>query len=281
MELFKKIVAGIVMVLSVVAVIALVVGLFASWAVKARMETVSIDLLLAGENVVETTRDGLARIDEILYTSSELVNDVDAKVTEIGEGVKESDPLFVQLLDSIGVDLKSTLDNAADSFSQIEANVVAINDAVEAFTAIPLLGVQDRMPSVTKLQQVESQMAALREDVATLTQEVQEGREEIISGKFGRVTDVTGGMRDNLDITRSDLIESDARLAESATTMAELRDRIPGLYTTITIILNLLMLLAILAFISLFLHSWQYFKCPDDGLGGLMPGECDKAPATA
>ena len=66
MEVFKKIIAAIFMILSVLALIALIVGLFGSWVVRARLETISIELLLAGENVVEVSRDGLERVDEIV-----------------------------------------------------------------------------------------------------------------------------------------------------------------------------------------------------------------------
>lgn len=281
MLVFKKVVAAIFMILSIIAVVVLIIALFGSWVVKGRLETITIDLLLAGENVIATTREGLDRVDEILATSHETVEEVDTGIKEIGTGAKESDPLFAQILDSIGIDLKSGLENAAGAFSQIEANVVAINDAVEAIMEIPLLNVESRFPSVTKLQQVEDQMAQLRQDVTALADEVKNNRAEIIDGKVSAVTDITTGLKDGLHTTRTDLQEADANLAESSQSMAELRERIPGLYTMITIVLNLLMLLTILAFISLFLHAWQYFKCAEDGLSGLMPGECEKIAAAA
>ena len=281
MLVFKKVVAAIFMILSIIAVVVLIVALFGSWLVRGRLETITIDLLLAGENVIAVTREGLDQVDEILAASHGTVEEVDIRVKEIGTDVQESDPLFAQILDSIGIDLKSGLENASDRFSQIEANIIAINDAVDAIMEIPLLNVESRFPSVTKLQQVEDQMAQLRQDVTALAEEVKNNREEIIDGKIEAVTGITTGLKDGLHTTRTDLQDADERLSESSKSMAELRERIPGLYTMITILLNLLFLLAILAFISLFLHAWQYFKCPADGLSGLMPGECEQVPAAA
>ena len=43
---------------------------------------------------------------------------------------------------------------------------------------------------------------------------------------------------EGLDSTRTDLAEADARLAESAASMADLRERIPGIFTMITIVLR-------------------------------------------
>lgn len=278
---FKKVIAVIFMILSIIAVVVLIFSLFGSWAVKGRLEEITVNLLLAGENVIETTREGLDRVDEILHTSHGVVTEVDSKVREVGTGVKESDPLFVEILDSIGIDLVSGIENAMSAFYQIEANVVAINDAVDAVREIPLLDMDSRLPTETKLQQVEDQMAQIRQDVTTLAQEVQNNRADIIGGKFNEVTDLTTGISDGLETTRIDLQETDARLAESAQSMAELRERIPGIYTMITILLNLLILLTILAFVSLFLHAWEYFKCTEQGLSGLMPGDCEKAPAVS
>lgn len=278
---FKKIVAAIFMVLSVVAVIILIISLFGSWVVRSRLETITVDLLLAGENVVETTRGGLERVDELLNTSHGVVTEVDSRVKEIGTGIQESDPLFIEWLESRGLALRSNIENAVITFNQLEANIIAINDAVDAVRDIPLLNLDSSLPEETRLQQLEESMGQIRENVIAFTEEVQSKRSDIVDGKVDAITGVTTGLRDNLDTARSDLEELDGRLAESGASMADLRERIPGIYTTITILLNLLILLTILAFVSLFLHTWEYFKCTEQGLSGLMPGDCEKIPASS
>jgi len=276
---FKKIMAAIFMILSIIAIIVLIIALFGSWVVRGRLETITVNLLLAGENVITAAQDGLDHVDEILQTSHTKVTEIDSAVKDVGAGIRESDPAFAQFLDSRGIDLKMGIENAASAFNQLEANIIAINDAMDAIREVPLLNVDSRLAEETKLQEVEDRMAQIREDIVALTEEVQSNRSDIIEGKFEAVTGITAGIGDGLDSTRTDLQEADARLTESAQSMTELRDRIPGIYTLITIILNLLILLTILAFISLFLHAWEYFKCTEQGLSGLMPGECQKVPA--
>jgi conjugal transfer/entry exclusion protein len=271
---FKKVVAVILMVLSVIATIVMIIALFGSWVVKARLEMTVTELLLAGENVTQLTRESINRVDGTLNTAIEVVDNVDAKITEIGQGISDRAPLFNQLLDSLNGDLVNTVNNAVETFRQIEANIIAINDAMEAISDIPMLGMEARMPSVTRLQEVENQITRLKEDVNLLIQLVQAERAELIEGKISTVTDKTSGLRDRLRTTRTSLSEADARLAESGQSMADLRQRIPALFTTITILLNLFFLLSILGFISLFLKALEYFKCPQDGIKGLLPGEC-------
>lgn len=269
------------MVLSVIAIIALIVALFGSWSVKAQLETTTIGLLLTGEQVIATSREGFVRVNDLLDTSTEIVGKVDTTARELQAGVENNERVVAQMFDSVGIDLKEAIENAGAIFNQIDANVVAINGAVDAVNNIPLVNIEDRFPIALKLEEVELLMAQLREDVTQFAQTFENRRGELIDGKFGAVTDVTGELNATLEETKSRLAETDMRLEEGATTMAELRARIPALFTTITIVLNLLFLLSILAFLSLFLHAWEYFKCTEDGLSGLMPGECEKVPATA
>lgn len=278
---FKKIVAVIFMILSIAAIVVLIIALFGSWMVRGRLETASVKLLLAGENVIAVTQEGLDRVDTILETSQDKVTEIDSAVRDVGAGIRDSDPVFVQFLDSRGIDLRAGIDNATSVFKQLEANIVAINDAVDAIRTVPLLNLDAHLPTETRLQQVEVRMAQVREDIVALTDEVQTSRSDIIQGKFETVTGITARISGGLQSTQSELQEADARLTESAESMATLRVRLPRIYTMITILLNLVILLTILAFVSLFLHAWQYFKCTEQGLNGLMPGDCKKLPAVS
>ncbi|MFN2126123.1 MAG: hypothetical protein ACK2UP_21725 [Candidatus Promineifilaceae bacterium] len=79
---FKKVVAAIVMVLSIIAVIVLVVSLFGSWVVRGRRQTSSIELLPAGENMIATTQERMVRVDEHLRTANGVVTEIDTRARE-------------------------------------------------------------------------------------------------------------------------------------------------------------------------------------------------------
>ncbi len=281
MTVFKKIIAAIFMILSIIAIIALIVALFGSWVVRGRLETISVDMLLAGETAIEKTREGLVRVDGLLDESTVVVTEVDAKVRAVGDDLKAKETAVTEVLQTVGIDLAPSIEQAQARFEQIAANLVAINDAVDAVRAIPLLGLDSSLPDVTRLQEIEDSLAQLISDVNQLRSDLRDRRAEIIDGKLSIVTDLTGGLAEGLTTSQERLQETDVRLAENAEAMAELRERIPGIYTMITILLNLIFLLTIIAFISLFLHAWQYFSCIEEGLKGLMPGECEKAPAAS
>jgi hypothetical protein len=66
-----------------------------------------------------------------------VVTEIDTRARERGLAVQESDPRFVQFLDSRSIDLRTGIENAADIFNQVEANIIAVNEAVNAIKAIP------------------------------------------------------------------------------------------------------------------------------------------------
>jgi uncharacterized membrane protein len=279
MLMFKKVVAAIFMVLAVISVVALIVGLFGSWVARARLETTSIELLLSGERAIAVSREGLGRVDGVLQRSSGAVAEVAARVQSAGTRVVESDPLIQTILEPVAGDLLPRIESAVEIFNQVEANVVAINDAIDAVAAIPVLGLSSSLPDQTKLREVEDSMAQIRGTVQSTRDAVERLRTEIIQGKVSEAMAITSRVNQTLTSTQASITELDARLAENAAAMAALRERIPGLYTLITILLNLIMLLTIVAFVSLFLHAYQYYKCTQDGLRGLLPEDCAAAPA--
>jgi uncharacterized membrane protein len=279
MLMFKKVVAAIFMVLAVISVVALIVGLFGSWVARARLETTSIELLLSGERAIAVSREGLGRVDGVLQRSSGAVAEVATRVQSAGTRVVESDPLIQTILEPVAGDLLPRIESAVEIFNQVEANVVAINDAIDAVAAIPVLGLSSSLPDQTKLREVEDSMAQIRGTVQSTRDAVERLRTEIIQGKVSEAMAITSRVNQTLTSTQASITELDARLAENAAAMAALRERIPGLYTLITILLNLIMLLTIVAFVSLFLHAYQYYKCTQDGLRGLLPEDCATAPA--
>jgi chromosome segregation ATPase len=278
MLVFKKIIAATFMVLSVLAIVLLIVGLFGSWVVKAQLEASSIQFLLAAEGAITTTREGLGRVTDLLDTSSSFVEEVDSRIKQLGADLTENESIVTGILRTIGTDLEPTIRQAFDLVNQIEANLTAINDAVEAVRVIPMLNLDERIPEVTRLGEVLDGITRLREEVQALRQSIKDKRAELIDGKIGNLVTATSSLLGRIDSTRERIDEADARLAATAQAMATLRQRIPGLLTTATIVLNLIFLLSLIAFASLFVHAWAYFKCPQDGLRALLPGECERAP---
>jgi hypothetical protein len=66
-----------------------------------------------------------------------VVTEIDTRARERGLAAQESDPRFVQFLDSRSIDLRTGIENASDIFNQVEANIIAVNEAVNAIKAIP------------------------------------------------------------------------------------------------------------------------------------------------
>jgi hypothetical protein len=282
MLMFKKIVAGIVMALAVLAIILSIVSLFGSWVVRARAETVGTQLLLSAEQVIGVTRGGLGRAGGLLDRSGQVVDDVNSRLEGIGTQVAENTRLVDSALDLVGADLQPLISSVITTFDDVLANVIAINDAADAVAAIPLLGItNNRTAEINRLRQLEERMLALQENVVALREELQRRKAELIEGELGGIVQRGRSLGETIITTQEELRRTDQLLAETAVSLVGLRERLPRLLTLITVLFNLVLLLSILAFASLLLHAWAYFKCTEDGLQALLPGDCEQSSATA
>lgn len=280
MLLFKKIVAGIVMALAVLAIILSIVSLFGSWVVRARAATVGNQLLLSAEEVITVTRGGLGRAGGLLDRSGQVVGDVNSRLEGIGTQVAENTRLVESALNLVSADLQPLVSSVITTFDQVLANVIAINDAADAVAAIPMLGIpSNRMAEINRLQELEERMVALQENVIALREELQRRKAELIDGQLGGIVQRSRSLGEAIGTTQAELRRTDQLLADTAVSLAGLRERLPRLLTLITVLINLILLLSILAFVSLLVHAWAYFKCTEDGLQALLPAECEQSGA--
>lgn len=282
MIIFKKTIAVIFMILSVLAMIAMIVGLFGSWVVKAQVEATGTQLLLAGETAIATTRDGLVRVDGLLDSSSQFVGEVDSRIQSLSSNLATNEEIVIGVLQRVNENIVPTIQQAAETFRVIESNLLAINDAIDAVKGIPVLGLSANIPQASRLDDALVLMDNLRSDALAVRDMLQSRREELVEGRFQTLLESTSNLSTRITDSIAKLAEADERLAETEAAMRDLRQRLPAILTTITIVLNLLFLLSLLAFMSLFIHAWSYFKCTEDGLRALLPPEeCGATPSTS
>jgi hypothetical protein len=272
MHTFKKVVAATVMVLSVLVLIGLVVGIVGSWILKAQLEASGVQFLLSAETAVTGVSSGLTRANSLLGDAADGLNQIDSRVGEIGAVVEENRLIVDGVLERLQVDVVPAIQAASELVDALEENLIAVYEAIDAIGNIPLLRLDvSDLRVVSLIEETVGLIQQLRVDVDSLVQETRQQRQDLIQGAQSIVTSRTGGIRDSLTTTITQLGSTNDRLDDLAARLASLRERLPRILTNIVIVLNLFFAFSLLAFASLFLHAWQYFKCPDDGLRALLP----------
>ncbi len=283
MRTFKKIVAAMVMALSIITILALIAGIIGSWFVNAQLRVAGTNLLLSGETTIVTVRQGLNSADTLLDSSISGLTEIQTRAEQIGALAGDNSVIVDRVLQRLDIDIVPAISRATETFAAVEANLLAINEAVAAIDAIPMLRVNVAdMPGVSVISDTLDMLEQLRSDVRDFVARVQQQREQIISGAKQFVIEPAINLNGRLQDISGRLSDADTRLASVATQMATLRERLPALLNTITIVLNIFFALSILAFSSLFAHALQYYRCPDDGLKRALSQPCgaQMVPAT-
>jgi uncharacterized protein YoxC len=284
MQAFKKFMAIVAMILSALTIIALIAGIIGSWFVNAQLRVTGTNLLLTGETSLVTVRQGLDRADSLLSLSISGLTEIETRAGQIGAVVTENNIIVDGVLQRLNVDIEPALTRATDNFQLVEANLMAIDEAIAAIDAIPFMrfNVGD-VPGINLIGETLDMMQKLRDDVRGFIAGVQQQRNDIVNGTKALVVDPARDLNARLQNVATHVTDTNMQLATLQTQMASLRERLPAILNWITIILNIFFAWSILAFASLFTHAWQYHKCPDDGLRGLLPPErcaSERLPAT-
>lgn len=275
MRTFKKIVAVLVMVLSILTIVGLIVGIIGSWFVNAQLRVAGTNLLLTGETTIATVQTTLGTADGLLTTSIDGLNEIETRAMQIGSIVTDNNIIVDGVMRRLDFDIVPALGRAVETYNAIEANLIAINEAVIAINAIPMLrfDMMD-MPGISQLSETLDMLEQLRADVLDFVAQVRQQRQDIVDGAQRFVITPARSLNERLRDISARMTEADLRLATLSAQLAGLRERLPAILNLITVVLNLLFALSVLAFASLFAHALQVYRCPDDGLSRVLSQPC-------
>jgi hypothetical protein len=270
MKTFKKIVAWIAAIVSVIGVLVVVAGLFGSWVLYSQVTTVTLNLLTAGENIVMTTSDGVNRIDDRLDVSQQRIDSVDAKVIALGAELAETSLLVTAIDKTIGDELYPILEAIGDTAATIRETATSMDKAIQAINDIPFVSLDGIFPDTNLFVEIAESIPAIETSIDETRVEVQERREDQAEGLVDMVTGKTDEWRGQVTGVQNTLGEADSRLAQSSANLAELKISLPRTFMMITLALNLVLLLIGIAFVSLLFHGISYIKNSEQSLKELL-----------
>jgi hypothetical protein len=270
MKTFKKVVAWIAAIVSIIGVLVVVAGLFGSWVVYSQVTAVTLNLLTAGENIVMTTSNGVNRIDERLDVSQQRIDTVDEKVIALGAELADTSLLVAAIDKTIGDELYPILEAVGDTAVTIRETSASINNAIQAINDIPFISLDGIFPDTNIFADIADGITAIETSIDETRVEVQERREERAEGLVDIVTAKTDEWRGQVTGVQNTLGEADARLAESSANLAELKISLPRTFMMITLALNLVLLMIGIAFVSLFFHGISYIKNSEQSMKELL-----------
>jgi hypothetical protein len=256
MSTFKRILAWILIVISVLGIIVCSLGIAGSWMVNNSLTQSILGIISRADTALARVEDTLTLADAQLKDASAAVATVQEAVANVGDRIEKNSPVLDRITQILQDQLGPTVNKIRDAFLQIEERVQAVNNAIEALNVLP--GVQ--------LSTLDLKMDGPKEQLSLVVDSIQQFQQNVADFKAGIVQNLAP-FKDRLDriagfLTRLDedvnnyLTQVNTIQAGLATATAN----IPSLIDRVTLLISFIFLWIIIAQIALFLAARVYLK---------------------
>lgn len=256
MSTFNRILAWVLIVISVLGILVCSLGIAGSWMVNDSLTQTVLGLISRAETTLSRVEDSLTLADATLKDSSATVATVQEAASQLGDRIEKNSPVLDRISQILKDELGPAVNKLRDAFLKVEERVQAVNNAIEALNALP--GVQ--------LATLDLQLEGPQERVGLIVDAVQQLQQNIADFKAGIVQSMAPFM-ERLDRIAGFL----ARLEEEVNTyitlvnnlqaaLATATVNIPSLIDRITLTISIVFLWIIIAQIALFLVARAYLK---------------------
>ncbi|GIK55486.1 MAG: hypothetical protein HND44_15055 [Chloroflexi bacterium] len=165
MRTFKLVVAWIFVALSVLGIIAVLIGLVASWQIRNRATEATVNLLTAGETAVTTLNNGIGRIDDRLAVTKQNIQTLESNITNAGADVTENSLVGQAISAQISEETAASVAEARATVTAITDAVNTLNAAINAANAIPFVQLDGFIPEL--VGDIATGIAELEQSVTT------------------------------------------------------------------------------------------------------------------
>jgi methyl-accepting chemotaxis protein len=256
MSTLKRVLAWILIVISVLGILVCSLGIAGRWMINDSLTQAVLGLISRAETALTRVEDTLTLADAQLKDASSAVATVQEAASKLGDRIEKNSPVLDRISQILQDQLGPTVNKIRDAFLQIEERVQAVNNTIETLNALP--GVQ--------LTTLDLQLEGPRERVGLVVDAVQQLQQNIADFKAGIVQSMEP-FRERLDRIAGFL----TRLEEEVNTyltrvdnlqaaLATATVNIPALIDRVTLIISMMFLWIIIAQIALFLVARSYLR---------------------
>ncbi|HXZ05542.1 MAG TPA: hypothetical protein VEH81_11950, partial [Ktedonobacteraceae bacterium] len=172
LDITRRILVGVIMVLTLLGLILNVSELVAVWAAygPTRNSVITVsNTLIQGLQVAEK---GLARVEGYVTQARQTITDVNSSATQMGDHIKANSPLVTALSQRVETRLAPVMEKAQTTASTIHDVALKVNGALEALNRFPGVSVptlNDQISAISnRTQQAESAVQDLRVSLADI-----------------------------------------------------------------------------------------------------------------
>lgn len=256
MSTFKRILAWILIVISVLGILVCTLGIAGSWMINDSLTQGILGLISRADTALSRVENTLILADAQLKDASAAVATVQEATAKFGDRIEKNSPVLDRLSQILQERLGPTVNKIRDAFIQIEERVQAVNNAIEALNALP--GIQIATLDL-QLDGPKEQLGLVVDSVQQLQQNVADFRAGIVQNMapFKERLDRIAGFLTRLDEEVNTYMK---QVNTIQATLAAATTNIPSLIDRVTLLITFLFVWIVLAQIAMFLVARVYLK---------------------
>lgn len=248
MKLGRRILAVVIMALSVIVAIVCIAGIGGTWMINNSVKNDVVAVLTGVGSALDVADDALARTVTRVGTARDRVADFEATVETVGETVAEDPVLLRALSEKLDLGITPAIEELRETVQLARETIIGIQNAIEAINALPFVSIGDSVADREGLQQ-------LSEGITALTEGVQETRNGVQQIRVQAATQVSSAIGRGTSRMDGGLALIEATAADYGTQISEQRKAVSDLKAQVTRSLNVASVIA--TFVLLWLVSSQ------------------------
>jgi hypothetical protein len=255
LDIIKRILVGVVLVLTLVALIVDMAGLVGVWSGygPARSSVITVSNTLTQS--LQAADKGLTRADGYVTTARQTLTDVNNTATQMGDHIKTNSPLITALSQRVDTKLEPVLEKAQTTATSVHDALLKVNGALEAL---------NRFPGVT-VPPLNNQLSTISDRAQEAQSAAQDLRVTLANIKAGAVTKAETVVKQVTARIDAPLARIQSLVNTYQTKVANAQDRVTSTTNTIltwllvsSIALTIIFIIIAAALLLLFLICLQY-----------------------
>jgi uncharacterized phage infection (PIP) family protein YhgE len=249
MKLLKRILAVIMMVLSVLVIIVLAAGIVENWIANKALTNASVQVLSGVDTVLGRTEQALTNLDTEVGSARDRVHAFDEEVATAGENFAGNPVIMTALSERLDLGIGPAIEKVREAVQSIRETVSAVQHTIETLNAMPFISIGGSVADEGKLQ-------ALSDSVTDLTEGIQEIRDGIREAKAGAATEVVSALGAGTSRLDAGLEDVETTVSGYGDQVSTLRTQVSDLKSAITLWLDVASVVITLALLwSIFAHG--------------------------
>jgi chromosome segregation ATPase len=261
MRTLKRVLAIMVIVISVVVLVLSLAGIAGTWIVRGQLATGLEGIVTAAETRAEAVQQGLDRLGGTLTQAAGELAAVEQEVQGLGADLEQNQPLLTAISDRLGLQLSPLVDKAREIVMTIRETVAAVNGIVEGINALPF--VTRPVPEPEALNKLSQDVDTLVLEIQDLRAAIDQRQSEIVRGAVSLITTPASQIGNTLKGTQTAVSGYSQEISRVQEGLSSLKSALGGWLVWGAVGLTLILLWLALSQGAMLVLGWRAFLGED------------------